>query len=76
MPIFDFECQDCGKSFDKLLSYIDKDKARCPGCDSSNLKQLFSSFNTSRGGIKADAYRPPGPDSCGGCSNSGCPMRF
>ena len=26
MPIFDFECQDCGKSFDKMISYIDKDR--------------------------------------------------
>ncbi|WP_366942926.1 zinc ribbon domain-containing protein [Syntrophomonas sp.] len=74
MPIFDFQCQDCGKSFDKMLSYIDKDKVRCPQCDSSNLKQLLSSFNTTRWGMKTNKVQ--GPDTCGGCSNSGCPMRF
>ncbi len=49
MPIFDFECQDCGKSFDKMLAYIDKDKVHCPECDSSNLKKLYSPFKLRAG---------------------------
>ena len=63
MPIFDFECRKCGHKFDLIISNADKEKAKCPQCGAMNLKQLLSSFSTSRlGNI---------PDSCSGCSAAG-----
>ena len=62
MPIFDFECRECGNKFDLMIFNADKDKVKCPKCTSNNIKQLLSGFNT--GG----STRSSGP-SCGqGCS--------
>jgi putative FmdB family regulatory protein len=71
MPIFDFECQECGHKFDLMISNAAKDKAKCPQCGATTLKQLLSFFNTSKGGAPAD--------SCSGCraaGTGGCGMRF
>jgi putative FmdB family regulatory protein len=63
MPIFDFECRKCGHTFDIIISNADKDKAKCPQCGAMNLKQLLSSFSTSKLGTI--------PDSCSGCGVAG-----
>jgi putative FmdB family regulatory protein len=63
MPIFDFECRKCGHKFDLIVSNADKDKATCPQCGAANLKQLLSSFSTSKFGKT--------PDACAGCSSAG-----
>lgn len=49
MPIFDFQCKDCGNKFDLMISNKDKDKAQCPQCGSRDVKQLLSMFATSSG---------------------------
>jgi putative FmdB family regulatory protein len=61
MPIFDYLCHQCGKKFDIMISNADKDKVKCPECNSGNVKQLLSLFNTG-GGSKTL------PASCQGCS--------
>jgi len=60
MPIFDFLCQNCGNKFDVMISNADKDKVKCPECNSPEVKQLLSLFNT--GGAKTAS---PG---CQGCN--------
>ncbi|MGS0764911.1 FmdB family zinc ribbon protein [Syntrophomonas curvata] len=60
MPIFDFLCQNCGKKFDIMIANADKNKVKCPECNSSEVKQLLSLFNT--GGTKS------APAGCQGCS--------
>jgi putative FmdB family regulatory protein len=52
MPLFDFSCLECGKQFARIISNAEKGKLKCPECNSSNIKQLLSSFN-SRKNIKA-----------------------
>lgn len=65
MPIFDFECNDCGNKFDLLLTNKDKDKAQCTKCGSRNVKQLLSMFaTTTSGGSRSQ-------DSCQGCPSAG-----
>lgn len=64
MPIFDFDCQDCGKTFDIKISNQDKDKVKCPECGSSQVKQKLSLFST--GGSKTSQL----PCSAG-CSAAG-----
>ncbi|NLT19962.1 MAG: zinc ribbon domain-containing protein [Syntrophomonadaceae bacterium] len=67
MPIFEFECKDCGQKFDLMISNADKDKVKCPQCGTGNIKQLISLFNSSGGGSKYSNL-PPG---CAGCAQQG-----
>lgn len=62
MPIFDFQCKDCGKKFDLMISNAEKTNATCPECKSINIKQMLSIFNT--GGSKSG----PVSDNCSACS--------
>jgi putative FmdB family regulatory protein len=32
MPIYEFECSDCGKRFDRLQKLSDPDPTDCPAC--------------------------------------------
>lgn len=63
MPVFDFECKECGNKFDLMISNKDKEKAKCPQCGSAEIKQLLSRFATLSGGSSAD--------SCAGCPSVG-----
>ncbi|NLW90628.1 MAG: zinc ribbon domain-containing protein [Syntrophomonadaceae bacterium] len=63
MPIFDFQCQECGRKFDLMISNADKAKATCPECKSNNIKQMLSLFNTGAAGKSA-----PVSDNCSSCS--------
>lgn len=42
MPIYEFECLDCGQSIEMLLSANEIDLAACGNCGSRNLKKLLS----------------------------------
>ena len=43
MPLFDFECTDCGKIFDELYYEEDGDDLPfCPVCGSARTKRLLS----------------------------------
>jgi len=67
VPIFDFECKDCGKKFDLMISNADKDKVKCPQCGAGNIKQLISLFNSSSG-VRKSSNMPP---DCAGCAKQG-----
>ena len=65
MPIFDFECIECGDKFDLLIANKDKDKAQCPKCGSGNVKQLLSVFATTSGSSTSSQ------GSCQSCPSAG-----
>jgi putative FmdB family regulatory protein len=46
MPMYEYECQACKKVFTVALSFAQHDHNRvtCPGCQSSEVRQLISSF--------------------------------
>jgi putative FmdB family regulatory protein len=44
MPIYEFECQDCGKPFETLVSGFSTDNVKCPACSSKEVKKKISSF--------------------------------
>ena len=46
MPIFEFKCKECGEKFEKLLFSSDKDKIKCPKCNSENVSKVFSVFSS------------------------------
>jgi putative FmdB family regulatory protein len=68
MPLYEYECLECGKLFDTLRSFQDADKAIvCIQCNSSHTKRLLSMFFAQSGG-KAVA----GSSGCNNCSGGSC----
>jgi len=49
MPIYEYLCQDCQKSFSLLiLNPASYGQPKCPGCGSEKLERLMSRFRTIR----------------------------
>ena len=45
MPIYEFDCQDCGDSFESLvMSFTKIDGVACPECESKNIQKKISTF--------------------------------
>ena len=69
MPIYEYECQDCGTKFEKLLRRSSESpEVQCPSCGQKRLTQEFSTFaaHANRPAAKsADAPMCPS----GMCSN-------
>ena len=48
MPLYEFRCGSCGKTFEKLVRSSDKSVGvQCPECASTEVTKLFSAFATS-----------------------------
>lgn len=41
MPLFEFQCEKCGKIFDKLVLSGDGKGVACPECGSRKVKRLI-----------------------------------
>ena len=46
MPIYDYECRDCGQRFEYLV-LPQSPAAHCPSCGKSNLEQQISMYAVS-----------------------------
>ncbi len=57
MPIYEYQCKDCGHRFDELRSYDEPDPS-CPKCESLKTAKLVSrtSFSLKGGGWYKDHY--------------------
>lgn len=65
MPIYEYQCKDCGSQFEKLMGFSDPkaDSPECPDCQSENThKRLSTVASFSRGG---------GSNSASSCGSSG-----
>ena len=71
MPIFEYQCDDCGTKFEKLVRR--DEKILCPQCGESHLTTQFSTFAAKTNGKSSAAPAPGGcpggmcrtPDLCG-----------
>ncbi len=62
MPVFEYECKNCGSSFERIVFQGDKEKISCPECSETNVKKLLSST----GFMKTNGIsRTFGSNSCG-----------
>ena len=45
MPLYEFECQDCGKEFEQTLTVKEYEKGgfKCPHCNSRKVERLVTS---------------------------------
>jgi len=46
MPVYDYVCHDCQKTFETVLTLDEHDQetAKCPHCGSRNVEQEATSF--------------------------------
>ncbi|MEN8140211.1 MAG: zinc ribbon domain-containing protein [Thermodesulfobacteriota bacterium] len=69
MPIYEFQCQECQKKFETLLTSSARiNEVNCPDCQSQNIKKVISSPSSLNRG-KAKVHIPAGALS--GCSSRG-----
>ena len=71
MPLFDYQCSDCGKRSELLVST--GEKPRCTACGSTNVEKLLSA-PSSMSGPKKNRMPGPGDTACCGSSpgHAGC----
>ena len=69
MPIYEYECKDCGKRFEMMRSMKDADApVGCLVCQSEHTARMLSLFLASSGGRVVAG----GQSSCAGCSGGSC----
>jgi putative FmdB family regulatory protein len=46
MPVYDYVCNDCHKTFERVLTLHehDSEQMRCPHCGSQNIEQEAAAF--------------------------------
>jgi putative FmdB family regulatory protein len=68
MPIYEYTCKACNKSFEHLHRRLDDaDKVKCPECGSSRTDRALSIFAVGSAGGKSSASEAPGfCNRCGG----------
>ena len=60
MPIYEYECKDCGKESEMLVRSSEEGVV-CPSCGSSSLKKMFSTFAVSMAAKSVDHQMIPTP---------------
>jgi putative FmdB family regulatory protein len=64
MPIYEYQCQECGEEFEKLVRSISSvHEVECPRCGGKKVKKAFSLFGTqssSSGGLSTGTCAPSG----------------
>jgi putative FmdB family regulatory protein len=49
MPIYEYQCDNCGERSSALLARFDSEDPACPGCGEPRLQRLVSTFATHGG---------------------------
>jgi putative FmdB family regulatory protein len=70
MPIFEFHCQKCDKTFERLVFRSDE-TVECPDCGEQGVNKLMSSC-AAKVGHKFTSTSKPAGGSCSGCSSTSC----
>ncbi len=62
MPIYEFECSQCGHRFDRLQKLSDADPAECPQCGAPKVQRRVSapSFRLAGGGWYETDFKKDG----------------
>ncbi|MGB4337230.1 MAG: zinc ribbon domain-containing protein [Bacillota bacterium] len=67
MPIFDYKCNGCGRTFDTLVR-SSSETVECPDCGSTDVTKLVSKFGFKSG----SAFSSSAGSACGSCSGGSC----
>jgi putative FmdB family regulatory protein len=73
MPIFEYQCDDCGTKFEKLVRRLGGEDVLCPSCGESKLTMQFSTFAAhSNGASESDSGFSTGADEMPSCAGGMC----
>ena len=72
MPIYEFECLECGVGFEELVASMKSAKPSCPKCESRDTAKKISVFSPKMGASAPEAGGC-GMGADGTCSQGGCP---
>lgn len=75
MPIYDYRCSSCGKTYDVLHKVREiKEDVVCPNCNSTTHVRLISAPSFSMNGGSAGSYISESAPSCtdGACCGGSC----
>ena len=65
MPIYEYRCQECGATFDKLVRSMNGEhEVECPKCGSKRCQKAFSLFGTTSSGARASGAGAGASASC------------
>lgn len=67
MPIYEFQCENCGEVFEELILSV-KEEIRCKKCQSSNVRKLISTVAFKAGGKFVSASG----SACNTCKGKTC----
>jgi putative FmdB family regulatory protein len=70
MPLYEFECDACGRRFEELIRMNERRRPKCPKCKGANVHKRFSTFAMS--GAAASGGNGGGCASCGGGNCATC----
>ncbi len=75
MPIYEYKCDTCNKSFELLV--LGSDQPTCPTCGTPEIKRLMSCCGFVSKGSGAPGEAPTfkssaGMSGCAGCSSTNC----
>ncbi len=68
MPIYEFECEECGKIFEELILGGSMKGIKCRYCGSQRIRKLISQVAFKSGGKFVSASG----SSCGSCAGGSC----
>ncbi len=69
MPIYEYHCAKCTRSFDHLARSLSDKPKKCPECGSVKINRQLSTFAP-----RMAAPAPAASAGCGGCANApACP---
>ena len=72
MPIYEYRCEACERTFEVLTSYAERDRGQpCPSCESQRTRVLVSSF-APIGGPEEFSSSLPMTSAGGGCCGGSC----
>ena len=76
MPIYEYECVECGRVFEQLVA-SHKSKGQCPACNARNARRMISTFaaHGASASMPCDAGQCPGGPAAGAsCPGGSCPF--
>jgi putative FmdB family regulatory protein len=73
VPLFEYLCQDCGRSFEKIVPRYDS-PADCIHCNSERVEKQLSVFAVAGGSSSEAANEGPGCGRCGAAQPGMCGM--
>jgi len=75
MPIYEYECEQCGACFEHLARRLSEPAPPCPTCGAADPRKLLSSFSAMTVASSSERACPVGNcPSAKTCPSGTCPM--